>query len=247
MKKEEIIKQTKTINDYRLKALHSFKGSKRRSKNKLWDYSRSNEWEWFITITFDPEKVNSFDYNLCTRRLSQWLSNMHHRYCPDMHYIFVPELHKSGRYHFHGLLSNCEGLQFVDSGHVTKETERSPGNEPIYNVGKYKYGFTTATKVKDSSRVSKYIAKYITKELSALTKGKRRYWHSKNCRSPEVEYYYNKYDSENIPDGTTKEQVLRQLHDDLISKDGFVHAQEKEFIDSNGKEQFIRYYEYQEG
>ncbi len=226
--------------------MKSFKSSKTRSKKSIFDYSRSNQWDWFITLTFNPNKVDSFNYSECTKKLSRWLDNMRKTYCPNMRYVFVPELHKSGRFHFHGILADCDGMQFVDSGHVTKETERSPGGEPIYNVGKYRFGFTTATKVKDSERVSKYIAKYVTKELSALTKGKRRYWHSKNCNCPEVEYYYNKFDSENIPGGKSKEEVLRALHNDLISRDDFVFAQEKEYVDSSGREQFIRYYEYQE-
>lgn len=253
--KEQIVKQTKTIQDFRFKALRSFKVSKTRSKNKIYDYSRSNDWEWFVTITFDPKKVDSFNYDDCTKKLSKWLNNIRSRYCSNMKYFFVPEIHKSGRYHFHGLLSDCDGLEFNDSGHVTKATERSPGGEPIYNIGRYRYGFTTATKVKDSYRVSKYIAKYVTKELSALTKGKKRYWASRNCNVPEIELYYNKFDyieksvDENGKDHfekVSRDEVMFDLHNELLSEPGFEFGQEKSYIDSFGQDQFIRYYEFRE-
>ncbi|MEM0174388.1 MAG: hypothetical protein QXI16_07785 [Sulfolobaceae archaeon] len=239
--KDQIIKKTKGIYDYKIKALMSYKRSNRRSKNMIFDYSRSNDWQWFLTLTFDPEKVDSFNYELCTKKLSQWLNNIRKRHCPDMKYVFVPELHKSGRYHFHGIMSDCEGLEFVDSGHVTKN------GQVIYNVGKYRFGFTTATKVVDSQKVSMYLAKYVTKELASLTKGKRRYWHSRNCNVPEIEYYYNGYDSDEVPGGKNKHDVLMDIHGSLINKEGFVYGDQKDYIDSKGKEQFIRYYEYMEG
>ncbi len=228
-KMKDIIKQAKTLDEYKQRAYRSFKNSARRSKNKIYDYARANIWEWFVTITFDPEKVNSFNYDECTKKLSKWLNNTKSRYCKDMKYLFIPELHKSKRYHFHGLISNCTGLDFTDSGHKTDD------GEVIYNIGKYKYGFTTATKVKDSQRVSMYIAKYVTKELTSTVKGKRRYWQSKNCNKPTVEYHFNEKDTH------------RDLHDNLISMTGFTNAAEKEYVDSKGNNQYVRYYEYQFG
>jgi hypothetical protein len=182
------------------------------------------------------------NYDVCVKKFSQWIKDVRKRYCKNMIYVFVPELHKSGRFHFHGIMSACDGLEFIDSGHVDDK------GRVIYNIGRYKLGFTTATKVTDSRKVNKYISKYVTKELSAVTKGKRRYWHSKNCRVPEIEYFYNKPvyndDRQVVKDTDT---VLRELHDDLISRSGFVMGQEKEYIDSQGRNQYIRYYEYQEG
>ena len=55
----------------------------------------------------------------------------------------------------------------------------------IYNLGKWKYGFTTAVDVYDTHGVSKYLAKYITKELCDLTSGKHRFFVSKNLQQPE--------------------------------------------------------------
>ena len=34
---------------------------------------------------------------------------------PDFKYLFVPELHKSKRWHFHGIGVNCDKLKFENS------------------------------------------------------------------------------------------------------------------------------------
>lgn len=153
-----------------------------RSKNKIYYLARSNMWEWFFTLTFNPVEVDSMNYDSCTKKLSVWLNNMR-KICPDMVYLFVPEKHKSGRYHFHGVVSHCDGLDFVDSGHADIS-----GNT-IYNVGKYRFGWSTATRVKDAQATANYLCKYITKDLGAVSSGKKRYWASRNIQKAEEEEF----------------------------------------------------------
>lgn len=149
-----------------------------RTRQNIYYIARSNVWDWFVTFTFNPEFVDSYDYSLCTDKLSYWLSNMRKK-CPNMRYIVVPEKHESGRYHFHGLFADCEDLNFIDSGHKTK-------GQTIYNISAYKYGFTTATRVRDTEKVSKYICKYVTKDLCSVMFGKRRYWASRNVNKSPI-------------------------------------------------------------
>lgn len=151
----------------------------RRSKNKIYDIAKSNEWEWFFTLTFNKEKVNRYDYASVTKKLSLWLNNMR-KICPDMKYLVVPEQHEDGAWHFHGLFANVENMEFVSSG------KRDKHGRTIYNVGKYRLGFTEATKIGDLVKASNYIAKYITVDLCFLTEGKKRYWYSRNCDLPQV-------------------------------------------------------------
>ncbi|MGB8455545.1 MAG: hypothetical protein WCD89_24900 [Anaerocolumna sp.] len=205
----------------------NFKRSSRRSKNMIYDIARSNTWEWFITLTFNPDKVNSFDYAECTEKLTNWLDRVRRVCGEEFKYLIIPELHKSGRFHFHGLLSGAGGLKFVDSGLLS-------GKDIIYNIGSYKLGFTTATRVKDTTRVSMYIAKYVTKELTACTKGKKRYWASRNCDKPIVQQGY------------IENMQHMGLHFDLVNQPTFQFAQEKEKFSPDGKDGYIRYYEFQE-
>lgn len=151
-----------------------------RTKKKIYDIVRSNCWEWFLTFTFDGEKIDRYSYTECTKVFSKWLNNAR-RDCPDMVYLVVPEQHKDNAYHFHGLFSRVDGMNLEFSGHYDKQ-----GRE-VYNVGKYNWGFTTATKVSDTHKASSYLTKYVTKDLCAMTKGKKKYWASRNVRVPEVQ------------------------------------------------------------
>lgn len=162
------------------KKKRSLASSMNRTVNAVYKIARSNIWEWFVTLTFNPEKVDSLDYSDTVKKLSKWLNNSK-TLCPDMGYVIIPELHESGRYHFHGLFRGCNDLGFVDSGHFDKK-----GNK-VYNIGKYKLGWVTATKVQDQTRVTKYIAKYINKDLCSVAFNKRRYWCSRNLADADVQ------------------------------------------------------------
>lgn len=162
----------------------SLQVSLRRAKGKIYDYSRANEWDWFVTLTFAPEKVDRYDYSSCTKKLSKWLNNMRTSAGDDFKYIVVPERHKDGAYHFHGLFANCDSLGIEFSGHFTKD------HQEIYNIGKYRMGFTTATKVNNNEAVTKYITKYTTKDLMEHIKGKKKYWVSRNLLLPEETTFF---------------------------------------------------------
>ena len=158
----------------------SFKVSMNRTINKVYELSRSNYWEYFFTMTFAQDKVDRYNYDDCSSKLTQWLNYTRKHYAPDMVYLVVPERHKDGAFHFHGLFSNIGNLPLSDSGH--KQNGRT-----IYNLPTYKYGFTTVSMVGDSGKASSYLTKYITKELCSVTSGKKRYWISRNAKHPDIE------------------------------------------------------------
>lgn len=156
----------------------------KQTKNSIYDIARSNEWDWFITITFDRNKTDSSDYDIVVCRLKYFLNNLQKRQCPNLKYLIVPELHADGKhYHFHGLLANCDGINFSYSGKNDRKSKK-----PIYNILNWKLGFTTATQVGDTQRVSSYITKYITKECVAVLKNKKRYYTSHNVNRPQIDY-----------------------------------------------------------
>lgn len=183
-----------------------------RTKKTVYDLARSNFWEWFLTFTFSPDKVNRYSYEECSAKMSGWLKNMR-KICPDMVYLVVPEQHKDGAFHFHGLFSNCSGLDFQFSGKFDSD------NKPIYNVGKYKFGFTTATAVADSKKASSYLCKYITKDLCAVSRNKKRYWVSRNARRPEVqELYFEDAQEQRLYDIISSSKVthMKTIHNAFV-------------------------------
>lgn len=149
-----------------------------RAKAKIYDYSRANVWEWFVTLTFSPEKVDRYDYTKCTKKFSKWLNHIREDAGQDFRYIVVPERHQDGAFHFHGLFAGSETLEITFSGHYTKDGQK------VYNIGKYKFGWTTATRVQKNEAVTKYITKYTTKDLMEHIKGKKKYWASRNLNLP---------------------------------------------------------------
>ena len=154
---------------------HSINSSVNRTKNKLYGIARANEWDLFVTLTFDRAVTDSADYNLVSQRTRKWLNNIKNRFCPDLKYLVVPELHADGEHwHIHGLLANVGTLQVVESGVVKN-------GKMLYNLPGWRYGFSTASYVGDTRKVSAYVCKYITKELAALTQHRKRFWASSNC------------------------------------------------------------------
>ena len=73
---------------------HSIKSSVNRTVNQIYAISRSNRWEYFITLTIDPNKLDSTDFNLISEKLNIWTKNLKKRYAPDLKYILETELNK---------------------------------------------------------------------------------------------------------------------------------------------------------
>lgn len=169
--------------------LHSQLNNFKRAKNKIYDYARSNQWEYFLTFTFNKDKVDRSNYDECKKKLTKWLNNISIRFCGgNLKYLVVPELHADLiNWHFHGLLANCDGIIFEPSGHIDNQ------GRTIYNLPQYKLGFTTATKVTSSEKASGYICKYVTKQQDLKLKGKRRYLISNNLDKPLEEKLYTSY------------------------------------------------------
>ena len=189
-KEYEKVEYVKTTDDERIREV-----SNNRAKQKIYELARSNEWEYFLTLTFKEDRYN---YELLIKKLSKWINNIKRDYAPGLKYIFVPELHKDGALHFHGIVSNIGNLPLVESGLKDKK-----GNL-IYNINAYKMGFTTATKVTESGRVASYMTKYITKDLCSYSKGKKKYWASRNLSKPNIVDYH-------ITDDEIKEFMLGNM------------------------------------
>jgi len=147
--------------------------SLRRTKQAAYDIVHNNKWDYFITITFNGQVVDRYNYEAVAKKLSQTLNNIKKRKCPDMQYIVVPELHQDGAIHFHGLVNNCAELEIYDSG--KKDTEK----RKIYKTAEFeKLGFTDLSKIRDSSKAGTYILKYMTKTMGYILDGKK-YWASR--------------------------------------------------------------------
>lgn len=189
-----------TDNDI-IKELHSINSSLSRTKNTIYDYCRSNKWEWFCTFTFSPNLVDRTDYTMCYKKISKWFQNIKRR-APNLKYILIPELHKKNKigdnyaWHFHALITDCAGLHFEE--YICRNNKPlTIKGRLIYTIKEYTLGFCNAQKIEDTTKISRYITKYITKEFCFKTKGRQRYLCSKGLKKPK-EYYLHVDDIQDL-------------------------------------------------
>lgn len=196
--KQKHISEPKERTQYQIE--HSIKSSVNRTVNQIYTISRANKWEYFITLTIDPKKLDNTDFNLVSEKLNIWTNNLKKRYAPDLKYIIVPELHKDkSKWHFHGLFANIGKMPLTFSGKVcvgkfVYDYVKKPFATKIYNIPLWKYGFSTATIIRDSSKASSYITKYITKDLSHILQNQHRYLASQNIDQPLERVFNIDYD-----------------------------------------------------
>ncbi len=153
-----------------------------RARKQLFDYVACNPFDYFITLTQDAAKVGDrYDYKEAVYRLGVWLDNRVRR--NGLKYVIVPEKHKDGAIHWHGLVTQ-NGIKLADSGHKDKAGRK------IYNIVNWRFGFTTAVKLDGNySRVAGYVTKYIKKDMDAGTIGGRYFLHGGALQGPRYEYY----------------------------------------------------------
>lgn len=167
-----------------------------RAKEHLFGLVMSNpELDMFVTLTFDPRKVDRYDVKQCSRKMDVWLSNNVQR--RGLKYAGTPELHKDGAIHYH-LLCNESGLELQSSGHKRK-------GKTVYNVQSYPWGFSTAIRVSkgdnDRCACAGYLCKYITKQILELGGARitgRYMIHGGKLREPV--YYDARVDYDALPD-----------------------------------------------
>lgn len=146
-----------------------------RTKNLIRDIVLCNNFDYFMTFTFNPKKIDRFSYAKCQSTMRIWLHRQRDK-DHDFAYLIVPEQHKSGAWHFHALIAHYHG-QLHDSRIKTSS------GRPIYNVTGFRSGFTTAVSIDSKEAVANYVTKYITKDFIRQF-NQRRFFCSRNLRRP---------------------------------------------------------------
>lgn len=191
--------------------LQSLQRSVRRAKKVVQDLARSNSWTYFVTLTLDPQKVNRYDPAEVLKHLRHWLGNNVRR--RGLRYVLVPEHHKDGAIHFHGLFNDA--LKAVDSGTMSVPGRKAPvkvrseahrkalerdGGHPVYNLPGWGWGFSTAIQLYgEMDAAINYVCKYIGKEIGTNVSretleptgkiGGRWYYSGGDLQRPTVEWF----------------------------------------------------------
>lgn len=170
--------------------------SKRRARAAVLDLARATDFEYFVTLTVDPAKIDRYDAEEVFRHLHPWLDNQVRR--KGLSYVLVPEYHKDGAVHFHALFNDA--LTVVDSGTITTDGGGKPkrprskaqraawlaaGGHVVYNLPAWSWGFTTAIRLYgDREAAIGYVVKYISKSDAKI--GGRWYYSGGDLKRPSV-------------------------------------------------------------
>ena len=127
-----------------------------RTRSIVRQYARCNEWDYFVTFTINPSLWDSFDLRTFYKSFSSYFNNLNYRRkdCKKLIYVLIPEQHKSGAWHFHGLMSGIpeSHLEYNKNGYLDYPKLRD------------KFGFCSLSPIRDHEAVALYITKYITKD-----------------------------------------------------------------------------------
>ena len=163
----------------------------RRAKKQVYELCACNDFDLFFTLTLDPERIDRYDYKAAVRKFGQWADNQVRR--RGLRYVAVPELHKDGAVHFHGLC-NASAVRLVESGVAHR-------GHAIYNLPGWKLGFTTAMYLYgEPQAAAAYVAKYVTKQQGGGTIGGRYYYHGGDLQHARCVYLHADYAAVDAPE-----------------------------------------------
>lgn len=181
------------------KSEERFSQSLSRAKQRIFELAMCNEFTYFCTFTQSEEKRDRFDLTEFRKDLAQFVRNKNRSRSEEskIRYVLIPEEHKNGGWHMHGLLSGLsEGdLRLFDISEKLpyKILEKLKKGEKIYNWDDYssKFGYFTCTPIKSKISCAKYITKYITKDLqkSSLKSGQHLFFASQGLKGRETLVY----------------------------------------------------------
>jgi len=158
-----------------------------RARSEIFELAYCNEWQYFTTFTIDQKKFGRYDLEKYHKAFTQWLRNYNKKFGTHIKYLTIPEQHKDGAWHEHGFILGLppEHLRLFDA-----EKENLPkyirdkllAGSPVYDFPSYreKFGFCDFEPIRSLEGVSKYVTKYISKDLakSVTVSGAHLFYHS---------------------------------------------------------------------
>lgn len=151
-----------------------------RARSMVLQYALCNPWSHFFTGTLDPARWDRYNLDGFMGAFSQWIRDKRKSYGVKFQMLLVPEFHKDGAVHVHGLE---DGLPL----HVLCEFQ-PPAPRKLIEGGflnwpdyQGKFGFCSLAPIRDPIATAFYISKYVSKDLSrrAGDLGKHLYFHSR--------------------------------------------------------------------
>lgn len=145
-----------------------------RTKARVQELALCNPWEYFVTMTINADKQDRYALADYVKALGVWIGNYNKKYNTKLSYLIVPEQHKDGAWHCHGLFNGVasESLTINNNGYL---------DMPYY---RNRFGYISLDKIRDENKCSTYISKYIVKQyynnqLDGVESGKHMFYASR--------------------------------------------------------------------
>lgn len=125
-----------------------------RARSAIREIALCNNWTWFGTFTLSDVNGDRYDLKKFIREFGVWIGNYNRKFGTKLRYLIIPEQHKNGAWHLHGLLDGVADNSLVVNQYGYMDM-------PYYAN---RFGFISLSRIKDPERVASYITKYVTKQ-----------------------------------------------------------------------------------
>lgn len=162
-----------------------------RSRQKISEYILCNDFNMFCTFTIDPKKYNRDNLDLFIKDFSQFIRNVRRLKNYNISYVFIPELHKKGGWHLHGVMNIPLDLlqRFNKSDKLPKYIRDNIENLYDWKGYRDRFGYCCLEPIKDKNKTSSYVTKYIVKTLGEkIEKNKKVYFCSRGLKLADTIY-----------------------------------------------------------
>lgn len=196
-----------------------------RARTRVFEIAICNDFDYFITLTINDEKLDRYDLKGYIKKLGQFIRDYRKKHGADIQYLLIPEKHENGAWHMHGLIKGipADQLKKNEYGYLDWEDYKK------------RFGYCSIDKIKNQEAVSKYITKYIRKSFNTdrgvSEKESKLYYCSRGLRRPQKKKegtlngyqldkipfnYENEYVRVGILTDKEYEQVVKMLDTDII-------------------------------
>lgn len=134
-----------------------------RARSTVRELAFCNSWEWFVTITINEANQDRYSISETKKRWGLAMKDFKKRYGERFSYIIVPEQHKDGAWHMHGLFHDVPPEALV-------KNEHGYWDMPFF---RRRFGFVSLSKIRDKERTCSYVTKYVTKSINESGGGMR--------------------------------------------------------------------------
>lgn len=200
-----------------------------RTKSRIYELAACNEWDWFFTGTLNPEWCDVNNLRLFRARLSQAIRDFRKSSGCAVRYLLIPEQHKSGAWHMHGLFGGLppEMLRKLSADeHLPyRLLERIKAHDDVYTWDYYskRFGYTTLTPMRNAAATAAYVTKYITKDLlsNTLDSKSHSYYASIGLKGAEI-IAEGDISAADIPEKAYENDYVFMLYADMTELSDFV-------------------------